>query len=333
MARYYQIGKTAWDEALASLLSSFRVFAPVLKGKTLDYELMEEEQIPQIVYNTPKPVVPLKTFFLPVKENVVAPVVAIRPTIILGVPACDLSALDLLDKFFIGEDYPDHYYAKRREETILIGADCHSANKHCHCTSYGLNPFPENNQDISISVVNGNAFFSVFSSRGEALMKKILMAVSESNLLEELPEEVIGLRTKLKKELEKTNRRLPNYQESTDAVINADNNIWVKYAKDCVSCGACAAICPTCTCFLLIDRPGFEKVRQLDACQYPGFERTAGGEDPLKKLEYRFRNRYLCKYLYRPEKYMAIACTGCGRCIETCIGKINKNELLVELTK
>jgi ferredoxin len=52
------------------------------------------------------------------------------------------------------------------------------------------------------------------------------------------------------------------------------------YSADCVSCGACAAICPTCTCFLLIDRPDFEKIRQLDACQYPGFERVAAGEDP-----------------------------------------------------
>ena len=43
-------------------------------------------------------------------------------------------------------------------------------------------------------------------------------------------------------------------------------------------------ICPTCTCFLLIDKPGFEKVKQMDACQYPGFERVAGGEDALFEL-------------------------------------------------
>jgi ferredoxin len=28
-----------------------------------------------------------------------------------------------------------------------------------------------------------------------------------------------------------------------------------------------------------------------------------------------------------------MACTGCGRCIEACIGKINKNELFMELTQ
>ncbi|MCK4989202.1 MAG: 4Fe-4S dicluster domain-containing protein, partial [Bacteroidales bacterium] len=95
--------------------------------------------------------------------------------------------------------------------------------------------------------------------------------------------------------------------------------------------GACSAICPTCSCFLLIDRPGFEKIRQLDTCQYPGFERVAGGEDSLGHLKDRFRNRYMCKYVWKPLKYELKACTGCGRCIEACIGQINKNELFMEL--
>ena len=82
----------------------------------------------------------------------------------------------------------------------------------------------------------------------------------------------------------------------------------------------------------MIDRPGFEKVRQLDSCQYPGFERVAGGEDALAHLSDRFQNRYMCKYVWKPKKYKLKACTGCGRCIETCIGKINKNELVMELS-
>jgi sulfhydrogenase subunit beta (sulfur reductase) len=71
----------------------------------------------------------------------------------------------------------------------------------------------------------------------------------------------------------------------------------------------------------------------MDACQYPGFERVAGGEDALFELHKRFRNRYMCKYVWKPEKFNSLACTGCGRCIEACIGKINKNELFIELTK
>jgi len=332
MAKYYELEGKAWDAALAGILGSYRVYAPVMGVKALDYELITAAHIPHIVYNTPKPVVPLKTFFLPVKENVVAGSTQIHPTVIMGIPGCDLGALDLLDKFFLDEEYPDHYYASRRRATILIGTDCYSLADHCHCTSYGLNPYPENHLDMSVNRLNGHIWLSVHSEKGEQLLSGMLGSVPSEGL-DEVPEEIKQIRQRIKRELEKKNRKLPNYQETTDAVLNAEPSVWHTFSRKCVACGACATICPTCTCFLLIDRPGFEKVRQMDACQYPGFERTAGGEDPLKKLEDRFRNRYLCKYLYRPEKYDALACTGCGRCIETCIGKIDKNELLVELTK
>lgn len=332
MVRYYQLERTAWNEALTGLLPLYRVYAPVYRKNTLDYKIIAKEEVPEIVYNTPKPVTPLKAFFLPIKENVVLTPAKDLPVVVMGVPGCDLYALDLLDKFFLDEDFPDLYYAERRSGTILIGTDCHSVNAHCHCTSYGLNPYPEKNQDIILNMLNGHVFVSVYTDKGEEFLSKILEAVPFRSLDGDEPNDVQQIRQKVKKELEGMNRRLPNYQESADAMLNAEEEIWRKYAKTCVSCGACALICPTCTCFLLIDRPGFEKVRQLDVCQYPGFERTAGGEDPLKKMENRFRNRYLCKYLYRPEKFEAIACTGCGRCIEACIGKIDKNELLVELT-
>ena len=38
----------------------------------------------------------------------------------------------------------------------------------------------------------------------------------------------------------------------------------------------------------------------MDGCQYPGFERVAGGEDALFELHNRFKNRYLCKYVWKP---------------------------------
>ncbi len=126
---------------------------------------------------------------------------------------------------------------------------------------------------------------------------------------------------------------LPDYKKTGQQIHESKADIWEKYSSHCVSCGACVTICPTCSCFLLIDKPGFEKVKQMDGCQYPGFERVAGGEDALFELHNRFKNRYLCKYVWKPRKFGSIACTGCGRCIEACIGRINKNEIFIELGK
>ncbi len=145
-------------------------------------------------------------------------------------------------------------------------------------------------------------------------------------------QEIFDKRKQITEQLDKQNKDLPDYTKTGELINNSGEEIWKKYSETCVSCGACAAICPTCTCFLLLEKPGFEKVRQLDACQYPGFEKVAAGEDPLGELYKRFYNRYMCKYVWKPEKFESLACTGCGRCIEACIGNINKNELFMELT-
>ncbi len=333
LVKHYKLSEAAWEKAIRSMLGSNNVYAPLKSNGNIDYEPITTEKIPSIIYNEPKPVSPLKLFLLPVKENVVLEPDICKPIVIIGTPACDLWALDLLDKFYLNSDFIDPYYKLRREKIILIGTDCHSFLKNCHCTSYGINPIPEKNQDILLSIINDQVILEVHTKKGEKLLQDIAEVSQIQTPDNGLPDELVQKRREIKTQIDKANKKLPNYQETTSAVKNAIEEMWQKHSESCVSCGACATICPTCTCFLLIDKPGFEKVKQMDACQYPGFQRVAGGEDPLRKHSIRFCNRYFCKYVFRPEKFDAFACTGCGRCIEACIGKIDKNEIFIELTK
>ena len=331
-AKRNELGFAAWEQALKELLADHRIYAPVRQWGNIDYELLTPDLIPRIVYNTPKPVSPLKLFLLPVKENVAVEPEPPGPVVVIGAPACDLWALDVLDKMYLGSGYVDPYYRARRENLILVGMDCHSSAEHCHCTSYGLNPFPEENHDLAINLTGDKILIEVNSQKGVTFAAKINSKSALTPLKNGLPESIIRIREDVRRGLEKRNHNLPNFQETTALVKTIGENKWKKHSADCVSCGACATICPTCTCFLLIDRPGFEKVKQMDACQYPGFQRVAGGEDPLKKKQVRFCNRYFCKYVWKPEKYDMLACTGCGRCIETCIARIDKNELFLEVS-
>jgi ferredoxin len=183
---------------------------------------------------------------------------------------------------------------------------------------------------MAIAADGDDIYLRVITARGEELAKQLSPAqkmtdINRISFVEKKHQEVEA-------SLAARNNGLPDYRATGQLVQKAGNEIWVKYASKCVSCGACTTICPTCTCFLLIDKPDFEKVKQMDACQYPGFERVAGGEDALFELPHRFKNRYMCKYVWKPQKFKSLACTGCGRCIEACIGKINKNELFMELT-
>ena len=325
------IPKHEWDERLKQLLSSLDLYAPVENDFSCDYVKLDSETIPEITYNKPKPVTPLKNFFLPIKENVTSQSIGSLPVVLMGAPNCDVMALSFLDQIYLDQEYDDPAYGARRERTTILSFDCLSIQEHCHCTSYDIEPIGNNGSDISVALVEGQVILSVFTKKGEALLEKLGVVVAtspEEDLLQALQDK----HKEVKELLSVQNKNLPGYEETGKLVEASGDEPWKKYASDCVSCGACSAICPTCSCFLLIDRPGFEKIRQLDTCQYPGFERVAGGEDALGPRSDRFRNRYMCKYVWKPLKYELKACTGCGRCIETCIGQINKNELFMELS-
>jgi sulfhydrogenase subunit beta (sulfur reductase) len=329
--QYKCIKKEEWDKALEQLLVSYTIFANIENESGLDYELVTPQDIPVISYNKPKPATSLKSFFLPVQENVTSDRHSEKSRIIVGVPNCDIEGLFLLDEMYLGNDFVDIFYKSRRENTILISSDCLSINEHCHCLTYDIKPYSTRKADISILNIEDFMVLRVISEKGEDLVRNMPSVIYNAD------NDIISAVEKAQKAtenlLDAANNGLPGYKETGRLVVGSGNDIWEQYSTHCVSCGACITICPTCSCFLLIDKPGLEKVKQMDGCQYPGFERVAGGEDPLSELHNRFRNRYMCKYVWKPGKFNSSACTGCGRCIEACIGQINKNELFMELAR
>jgi sulfhydrogenase subunit beta (sulfur reductase) len=329
--QYKSIKKEEWDKTLEDLLLSYTIFASVENEFGLDYELIEPGNIARISYNKPKPATSLKCFFLPVKENVTDERADKKPRIILGIPNCDIEGLCLLDEIYLDNDFNDVFYRKRREDTLLISSDCIGIQEHCHCLKYNIKPYSLKYADLAVINLGETIVLRIITEKGEDFAMKIpaVKSLENQSIISVIEKEHIATGTLL----ETSNKSFPDYNKTGNLVTEAKTDIWEKYSAPCVSCGACTTICPTCTCFLLIDKPGFEKVKQMDACQYPGFERVAGGEDVLFELHNRFRNRYMCKYAWKPVKFSSIACTGCGRCIEACIGKINKNEIFMELAK
>lgn len=354
--KIYTLSKQRWLQCLQDFLSEYHLYAPIKKEESVDYEEITVEKLDSIHYDGSTPTTPLKAFYLPVKENVVN-ISKKLPRIILGVPNCDLIALDLLDNIYLDEEYVDPCYKQNRENTIVFGKDCYQCNPpleqkeevtpnkqdktaeskrkrsygikdSCHCTAYKINPYPEKNCDVSMSLAEDKVYLSPVSDKGIALLEKFKLIDNESQ--DSLPETVTSKRQQAVKYLQEQNKDLPDEVETRKIIEKDNDQIWENFSEDCVSCGACSFICPTCHCFLLIDKRSFEKVRNWDVCQYPGFARVAAGEDPLDKLSERFQFRYFCKYSYKPDMFKAIACTGCGRCIDTCIGKIDKNKLIKE---
>ena len=332
MNNLYKINRDEWFILLQTLsVSLYSIFAPTRKNGVIDYSIINKESHDEIIYNEAKPVTPLKMFFLPVKLNVTRSEETSKKTIIIGAPACDIEGLKLLDLIYINEKFIDKTYLSRRKNSLIISSDCYKIQEHCHCTTYGINPYSEKGCDISLSSSGNDIYLTSWSEEGDLLIKEFALSGQIEEIDINKSETISKQREEAIQTLSLKNQNLPGIEITGQRIRSSNHKIWKNYSSKCVSCGACAAICPTCTCFLLIDRSGFEKVKQLDTCQYPSFARTAGGEDPLKELNIRFKNRYLCKYFWKPGRFNAIACTGCGRCIEACIAKISKNELIKEL--
>ena len=303
MDQHYLTSRESFEQFLVSCLKDYTVYAPFRRLNTLDYDRVKADNVQDIVLNEPLPTTPLKTFFLPIRKNVTIDVNGALPWLIIGIPACDLAALDLLDAVYLDTAFPDDLYRKQREQTVLIGTDCASHQENCHCTIYDVNPFPERNCDLVLSGYGNNIFIRIFSEKGQKVLNEMHLRIPVQEAKDSEIEAIKLKRISVKDDINRQNKGLPDLKKTSALVQHSEYWLWKKYASTCVGCGACAAICPTCTCFLLLDRPEFEKVRQLDTCQYPDFQRVAAGEDPLAPLTVRFRNRYLCKYVWRPERY------------------------------
>ena len=141
MSIYYSIKRDNWEASLVTLSASYKIYGVTDRENSLDYELIGKNNVSGIIYNKPKPATPLKTFFLPVKENVTSETGDETQRIIIGTPNCDVEALAILDEIYLDESFEDIFYRRKRENTIIISSDCFEIQEHCHCTSYGINPF------------------------------------------------------------------------------------------------------------------------------------------------------------------------------------------------
>lgn len=241
--------------------------------------------------------------------------------VIFGVRPCDARGAKVLDALFIEQEPADPYYARRRENTTLIGLSCPEMGPTCFCTSVGGAPDDPTGLDLMLTEVGGDYVVQVITERGKNLLEGLPLAGFDG----ELP---VPIRTEPLTILPK--QAWP---------AHFSDEYWLKLSKRCLSCRICAYACPTCRCFAIRDEaaPGnerFERLRCWDSCTGANYNRIAGGHNPRAGKDARLRNRFFCKFLYYPEQYNLgeqAACTGCGRCVDLCPVNIDITEVLADV--
>jgi sulfhydrogenase subunit beta (sulfur reductase) len=250
--------------------------------------------------------------------------------VVVGARACDLGAMELVDKVQTEGEFTDPFYKIRRERMIVIAADCTECGQTCFCNLLDGKPWPEKGFDLAISKVGGGYLVEEGSDRGSSIVSdnKDLFTPPRDGQEKTRDEN----RSKVFEELKKNNKDFPaakDMPEPMRAVLT--DALWTTEAAKCVECGACTNICPTCYCFLLYDQQTdgeyFKRVMSWDSCQLSGYARMAGMGTPRPRLSDRVKHRLYHKYDYLVLSHGAVYCTGCGRCIDACSAGIDMREI------
>ncbi|MGQ9664855.1 MAG: 4Fe-4S dicluster domain-containing protein [bacterium] len=257
--------------------------------------------------------------------------IRIRPQVIIGVKNCDLRGIEVYDRVFLNWQPTDLIYKERRENTIIISADCPEPEDSCFCNLLGLKPYATGISDANISVVKNGYLFETFTEKGMGILNEYgeLFATPSDQMIKERETGRKSAEAKLE-EINKKGLEEPIFELIPFVGKKAIRN----FRNECVECFACLHACPTCYCFLLSDYKkgeNVERVRVWDACYYAAYARVGGGANPRSRIDERFWNRFQCKFSYFYQYEKIYACSGCGRCFLGCSAKIDIREILINL--
>lgn len=282
-----------------------------------------------------KPAKSLKEFFLPQREVlfeyqlsakeaklVTLPSSADAVRIIFAARPCDAAALPILDKVFAW-DHLDSSYLWRREKTIIISLACEQPAKSCFCVSLGGSPAGIEGSDLLLTPLGDAYHVQIISERGKALVERYSGSFQESDQRRDRERALREheWREKITKRVDV--ERLPN-------TLSFENPVWQTITQQCVDCGICTFLCPTCHCFDIQDEGNPDdgsRIRLWDSCAFRVFTKTAVHE-PRATHHSRYRQRIMHKFSYYLENFGKILCVGCGRCIQHCPVSIDITEVL-----
>ena len=288
----------------------------------------------EIVWDYIRPVLSVKEFFFPATERLLkiektSQTIRLTETlpdqkqVLFGVRPCDARGIEAMDALFIETDPVDLNYAKHRENSVIIGMACSQMGDTCFCDRTGSGLEDPRGSDIFLKQTESGFEVQVLTEKG------LQIAL-----------EAWGLTTAKITKPKKLETNLPDLPEREAWPPQFNNQYWEDISERCLSCRICAYVCPTCRCFDVRDETlpsdngsqQYERIRCWDSCASTTYRKIAGGHNPRAEKGQRLRNRFFCKFYYYPEQYGPTACTGCGRCIDSCPVNIDITEVMSHIS-
>ncbi len=245
----------------------------------------------------------------------------------LGVRACELHAIAVQDKVFVGGAFADPSYQARRGNIFIVAVNCGQAGKTCFCVSMKTGPKATAGFDLALTeILDGDRHYFVIESGSEAGAE----VLAELPLLPAEEPEISAAAAATERAVSQMGRKLETDGIKELLYRNLENPRWDEVAERCLSCANCTMVCPTCFCSNVEDVTDLtgehaERWRKWDSCFTVGFTHLAGGE-VRSSVKSRYRQWLTHKLGTWIDQFGTSGCVGCGRCITWCPVAIDLTE-------
>src|SRR6476659_5046601 len=236
----------------------------------------------------------------------------------VGVRSCDLHAVAIQDRVFIGDRYVDPDYEARRRDAFFVAVNCGRAGGSCFCASMDTGPRATTGYDLALTELldGGHRFVvEVGSDRGAAVLAEV--EHREARADEDAAPAAAAARA------EATMGRTLDTDGIRELLqANAEHPRWEAVAERCLGCANCTMVCPTCFCTTTEDttdltgaEAGHDRV--WDSCFTLGHSYMHGGS-VRRSGRSRYRQWMTHKLSTWIDQFGTSGCVGCGRCVTWC---------------
>jgi len=237
----------------------------------------------------------------------------------IGVRACELHAIAIQDKVFLGGNAVDAHYQARRDGIFVLAINCGQAGNTCFCASMNTGPKATSGFDLALTeILEGGEHYFV-AEIGSALGGEILRALPQQPASPREMEKAESIHAKTSNEM---GRVLDTTGIKELLYANYEHPRWDEVAARCLTCANCTMVCPTCFCSTVEDVTDLsgehaERWRKWDSCFTADFSYIHGGS-VRATAKSRYRQWMTHKLATWIDQFGSSGCVGCGRCITWC---------------
>ena len=237
----------------------------------------------------------------------------------IGVRACEVAAIAVQDRVFLGTEYADAHYGAQRSSTFIVAVNCGEAGGTCFCVSMNTGPRVSKGYDLSLTeiVVDGERRYlvEVGSDDGRAILA--LLSSQPSGEADRAAAEAATAHAAAS-----MGRTMDTTGIRDLLLANLEHPRWDDVAERCLTCGNCTMVCPTCFCTSTEDSSDVtgteaEHSQRWDSCFTEDFSFIHGGSVRASGRS-RYRQWMTHKLAAWWDQFGSSGCVGCGRCITWC---------------